>query len=192
MNILRDVAKALVHIHDNGGIHRDIKPGISISFLRFLLPPSFSLILLPPFPLPFPSLSDFALLLRNTSFSLGNVLVSEGPVCKVSDMGFAAQVGSLSYLKEEVGTHLYVAPEIILHEPYRKPVDVFSFGTPLRIFILIAHLTFGRRGRRPRAFCSSSVSSSWTSFSFHRCLNFRGFDRSSGASDGFSAPGLPA
>jgi len=59
-----------------------------------------------------------------------NVLVSADGVFKVSDLGFAKELTDAAQLSSMVGTHPYVAPEVMMICKYKTPADVFSFGTP--------------------------------------------------------------
>lgn len=77
----------------------------------------FSLCLSLHFPFPFP------LLLRNI------LLGSDGHV-KIADFGVARQLGPVIATEKRsfIGTPLYMAPEIILENPYNAKADVWSLG----------------------------------------------------------------
>lgn len=69
-----------------------------------------------------------------------NILLDENFNVKIADFGFAAPImgrdGS-GYLKTVLGTQAYMAPEIILKEPYQgHVVDLFALG--IILFILYA------------------------------------------------------
>eukprot|EP00758_Cryptobia_borreli_P003891 Tbor_TRINITY_DN4045_c0_g1::TRINITY_DN4045_c0_g1_i1::g.11863::m.11863/K04515/CAMK2; calcium/calmodulin-dependent protein kinase (CaM kinase) II len=50
------------------------------------------------------------------------------PLLKIADFGFAVLVGSEECLSSYCGTVAYMAPEILLHKPYGKAVDMWSLG----------------------------------------------------------------
>lgn len=62
---------------------------------------------------------------RDVKFA--NFLVS-GPVLKLCDFGLAAIVPECGYLSSAVGTHAYMAPEVIQHQRYDYSVDLWSIG----------------------------------------------------------------
>lgn len=47
---------------------------------------------------------------------------------KLSDFEFSAKLLEGETLQERVGTLTYMAPEILLKQPYSKEVDIFSLG----------------------------------------------------------------
>lgn len=52
---------------------------------------------------------------------------AEDSPIKLADFGFAKQLDE-EYLKTGLGTPNYIAPEILLRQPYNEKVDVWSFG----------------------------------------------------------------
>ncbi len=66
---------------------------------------------------------------------------SEGSVPKISDFGIAKMVGPNEKCTEIFGTLGYVAPEILLQQPYDKSVDVWSLGI-LSYLLLCGSLPF--------------------------------------------------
>jgi len=71
-----------------------------------------------------------------------NLLVSEGWVIKVCDMGLARTVNSVEKSKMTIcGTDDYMAPEVMIGEEYDQSCDVFSFGMVLIEMILRESLT---------------------------------------------------
>ncbi|KAF2071460.1 hypothetical protein CYY_007213 [Polysphondylium violaceum] len=71
-----------------------------------------------------------------------NLLVSEGWVIKVCDMGLARTVNSVEKSKMTIcGTDDYMAPEVMIGEEYDQSCDVFSFGMVLVEMILRESLT---------------------------------------------------
>eukprot|EP01041_Mallomonas_annulata_P003745 gene3745-7433_t len=57
-----------------------------------------------------------------------NVLLDHDGVCKVADFGLSCSLSPSRDLTAETGTYRWMAPEVIRHEPYSTPADVFSFG----------------------------------------------------------------
>ena len=53
--------------------------------------------------------------------------VAKSPIVKLTDFGFAA-IAAENTLDDTIGTPAYVAPEILKHEKYGKPVDIWSCG----------------------------------------------------------------
>ena len=47
---------------------------------------------------------------------------------KIADLGFACQYDKENGLDLVLGTPLYMAPELVLHEKYTEKVDVWSLG----------------------------------------------------------------
>ena len=57
-----------------------------------------------------------------------NIMINDG-VFKLTDFGFAKKVDDVQDLmKSQVGTPLYMSPQILMHQPYTSKCDVWSFG----------------------------------------------------------------
>lgn len=57
-----------------------------------------------------------------------NILIKQG-VFKIADFGFARQVDNNNDLMMSIaGTPFYMAPQVLLHEPYSSKCDVWSLG----------------------------------------------------------------
>lgn len=57
-----------------------------------------------------------------------NVLLDGSGHCKVSDFGLSCRLQMDRNLTAETGTYRWMAPEVIRHETYSTPADVYSFG----------------------------------------------------------------
>mmetsp|Transcript_20169 Transcript_20169/g.34001 ORF Transcript_20169/g.34001 Transcript_20169/m.34001 type:complete len:470 (-) Transcript_20169:92-1501(-) len=57
-----------------------------------------------------------------------NVILDGKGVAKISDFGLSCQISVGSDLTAETGTYRWMAPEVIRHEHYSFPADVYSFG----------------------------------------------------------------
>ncbi|KEG11924.1 putative protein kinase [Trypanosoma grayi] len=65
-----------------------------------------------------------------------NCLLSEGDlICKISDFGFAALVGSDQCLMSFCGTTAFMAPEIFADTNYGKPVDMWALGVMVYLMV---------------------------------------------------------
>jgi serine/threonine protein kinase len=70
----------------------------------------------------------------------------EAPI-KLVDFGLSRTFGPGETTSEPYGTLCYVAPEILLQQPYEKPVDCWSLG--VIIFLLLGrHLPFDSRDEK--------------------------------------------
>lgn len=56
-----------------------------------------------------------------------NILVKNG-VCKISDFGFAKNLGSAHVLRSIVGTPLYMSPQLLKGTKYTAKSDLWSIG----------------------------------------------------------------
>lgn len=64
--------------------------------------------------------------------SLNILLDRDGKHAKLCDLGLArVKVSSQSLARSQVGTPLWMAPEVMNDEPYGSPADVYSFGLVL-------------------------------------------------------------
>jgi serine/threonine protein kinase len=57
-----------------------------------------------------------------------NVMIDSKGKAKLVDFSLACFIDNEDDLKPETGTYRYMAPEVIRHEPYSLPADVYSFG----------------------------------------------------------------
>jgi len=57
-----------------------------------------------------------------------NVLVQPGPLLKISDFGLSKSLSESSRAYTKVGTPYFMAPEVMVHQPYGRPADIFSLG----------------------------------------------------------------
>jgi len=72
---------------------------------------------------------------------LENVMISQiepNLQVKLIDFGFSKVLAPKETLSDGLGTLAYVAPEIILREPYNKPIDIWSLG------VLVYFIIFGK------------------------------------------------
>jgi serine/threonine protein kinase len=65
---------------------------------------------------------------------LENILITGEDTCKLSDFGLAVRLGKFEPCC--CGSPGYVAPEVLRHQPYGTPADVFSLGVVL--FVLLS------------------------------------------------------
>jgi len=56
-----------------------------------------------------------------------NILIKNG-VCKISDFGFAKNMGNATVLKSIVGTPLYMSPQLLKGTKYTSKSDIWSIG----------------------------------------------------------------
>ena len=56
-----------------------------------------------------------------------NILVSGGKL-KISDFGYARFSSPSQKFKTKVGTEVYMAPQILKHDPYTNKCDIWSLG----------------------------------------------------------------
>lgn len=57
-----------------------------------------------------------------------NVIMDSEGVCKIVDMGLSCSLGNSRDLTAETGTYRWMAPEVIRHEKYSTPADVYSYA----------------------------------------------------------------
>lgn len=67
-----------------------------------------------------------------------NILIAENGYLKLADFGFVRKVEQWDRAQTFCGTPEYIAPEIILNQPYYKSVDWYSLG------ILTYEFMYGR------------------------------------------------
>jgi serine/threonine protein kinase len=82
-----------------------------------------------------------------------NVLWAEGKV-KIADFGICCHTSNKDEMKKQCGSPGYIAPEIILNQPYGPNADCFSAGT-LLYFIISGKLAFS--GQDPRSALKKTV-----------------------------------
>ena len=106
LKIARDIANGMAFLHRHGILHRDLKSGnIVLAFAA-------------------PHIS-------------GKVDCINCPddremfVAKVSDFGLSCDISHPRDMTAETGTYRWMAPEVIRHENYSYPADVYSFGVLL-------------------------------------------------------------
>lgn len=93
-SVIRDIARAIFHLHSMGIAHRDLKPE--------------------------------------------NLLYSdktEHCILKLTDFGFAKEIGQLKTLQTPCYTPYYVAPEVLGPEKYDKSCDMWSLGVIMYILL---------------------------------------------------------
>lgn len=56
---------------------------------------------------------------------------NDDAILKIADFGFARQLTSTSLAETLCGSPLYMAPEILQHQPYDAKADLWSVGTVL-------------------------------------------------------------
>jgi mitogen-activated protein kinase kinase kinase 11 len=107
-HVSSSIANAMSYLHHRGIIHRDLKP---------------------------------ANVLCDGNIASGNFVV------KITDFGIATDItrfqalakegdsGNPTKLSGETGTYRWMSPEVIRHEPYSTPADVFSFAIMLWQFV---------------------------------------------------------
>ncbi|ELP92347.1 protein serine/threonine kinase, putative [Entamoeba invadens IP1] len=92
VKMMIDAAKGILYLHENGILHRDIKP-------------------------------DNILVI--------SLNVDDKVIAKLTDFGSARNVNLLMTnmtFTKGIGTPVYMAPEILSQEKYKKPADIYSFG----------------------------------------------------------------
>ncbi|KAJ8604249.1 hypothetical protein CTAYLR_009234 [Chrysophaeum taylorii] len=57
-----------------------------------------------------------------------NILFDEFGSCKLADFGLAKELSSDDLAKTNLGTPLYMAPELVKRKPYGPPADMWSLG----------------------------------------------------------------
>jgi serine/threonine protein kinase len=82
-----------------------------------------------------------------------NVLSTEGNV-NIADFGICCHISDKEEMRRQCGSPGYVAPEVLIGQPYGPNVDCFSAGT-LLYFILSGRVAFG--GENAKAILKKSV-----------------------------------
>lgn len=72
---------------------------------------------------------------------------SELPTIKLADFGLSKLIGPKDFLRNACGTLGYVAPEVLLQQPYSKPVDLWSTGI-VTYLMLRGKLPFDSKDRQ--------------------------------------------
>lgn len=57
-----------------------------------------------------------------------NIMVSDGGDYKLVDFGIARNMERATIIATKAGTYPYMAPEVQMHQPYGKTVDIYSLG----------------------------------------------------------------
>lgn len=57
-----------------------------------------------------------------------NILIDQDFCLKIADFGIACEEAHCDTLAEDPGTFRWMAPEMIKRKPYRRKVDIYSFG----------------------------------------------------------------
>ena len=65
---------------------------------------------------------------------------------KIADFGFAAHFSEENLLTQELGSAMYMSPEIIKHQKYNSKVDIWSTGI-MAHFLLIGEFPFAGLSR---------------------------------------------
>eukprot|EP00587_Corethron_hystrix_P009123 CAMPEP_0113302844 /NCGR_PEP_ID=MMETSP0010_2-20120614/3503_1 /TAXON_ID=216773 ORGANISM="Corethron hystrix, Strain 308" /NCGR_SAMPLE_ID=MMETSP0010_2 /ASSEMBLY_ACC=CAM_ASM_000155 /LENGTH=297 /DNA_ID=CAMNT_0000156733 /DNA_START=369 /DNA_END=1262 /DNA_ORIENTATION=+ /assembly_acc=CAM_ASM_000155 len=64
-----------------------------------------------------------------------NILLHKDDRIKIADFGWSTRISSPYSLKTKCGTFSYQAPEVLLHLPYGKPIDLWSIGVILYVML---------------------------------------------------------
>ncbi|ELP92345.1 protein serine/threonine kinase, putative [Entamoeba invadens IP1] len=95
IKMMIDAAKGILYLHENGILHRDIKP-------------------------------DNILVI--------SLNIDDKVIAKLTDFGSARNVNLLMTnmtFTKGIGTPVYMAPEILKKDKYKKPADIYSFGVTM-------------------------------------------------------------
>lgn len=123
--IVRQIAEALAHIHSQGMIHRDLKPGNIFLDARGDV-----------------KIGDFGLALENTGASDDAYSQSQTSVRKTSTVHLPVADDRFSSNTKNVGTPFYTSPEVFSHtHSYNQKIDMYSFG--IIIFELVYQFSTG-------------------------------------------------
>ncbi|KAH0575246.1 Kinase, NEK [Spironucleus salmonicida] len=75
-----------------------------------------------------PPTSQLTQKLINRDLKPANVFLTDQRTIKVGDFGLCRTLGDQSIAKTNVGTPLYMAPELLENKPYNEKVDIWSLG----------------------------------------------------------------
>ncbi|ELP84412.1 serine/threonine protein kinase HT1, putative [Entamoeba invadens IP1] len=95
VKIMLDASRGILYLHENGILHRDIKP-------------------------------DNILVI--------SLNIDDKVIAKLTDFGSARNVNMLMTnmtFTKGIGTPVYMAPEILKKDKYKKPADIYSFGVTM-------------------------------------------------------------
>ena len=67
-------------------------------------------------------------------FHSGNLLLYDQGIMYISDLGLSKPADKLSKTNEIYGVLPYIAPEVLLGNPYTKAADIYSFGIVMMVF----------------------------------------------------------
>lgn len=98
IHVARSMLSAMKHMHERGIIHRDLKP------------------------------ENMLLAVSRKRRAGGCAGGASTMTVKIIDFGFAKVLEKGATSSSFLGTGGYLAPEILLHQPYAAPVDMWSFG----------------------------------------------------------------
>lgn len=68
-----------------------------------------------------------------------NIFLSKDLSVKIGDLGIAKIIYEKETSSENVGTPLFMAPELVRSEPYSKKIDVWALGCCLYNFSQLSH-----------------------------------------------------
>ncbi|XP_053989693.1 eIF-2-alpha kinase GCN2-like [Hylaeus volcanicus] len=107
--LFEEIVEGLAHIHRRGIIHRDLKP------VNIFLDSNDHV-----------KIGDFGLARNILSSFVPTMATDKEP--QVSKKGISFSTEDIGSLTEQVGTALYVAPELMTKAPYDQKVDIYSLG----------------------------------------------------------------
>lgn len=121
-HFLKQIASAIMYLHERSFLHRDIKPQ--------------NLLLSPP-PLWYEQHRATRMpLMADKDSRLSPVGIPSLPLLKVADFGFARFLPSLSLAETLCGSPLYMAPEILGYKKYDNKADLWSVGAVLHEMVV--------------------------------------------------------
>ena len=98
---------------------------------------------------------------------LDNIFLGDGdiPEAFLGDLGYAEQLEGESFTNEWLCTPPYGAPEVLAHEPYGKPADMWGVGVCLYT-LLAGHYPFGDWRPENQLVCNEYVENAKAGFFF--------------------------